>query len=60
MGVHEIFNEEEESDKKMRRYVIGCIVWTIATFAKAFSTVLSEVSIVLFIMHLKQNHKSAQ
>ena len=45
MGAYEIFHEEEESDLKLRRYVIGCILWAIATLAKAFSVVLSEVNI---------------
>ena len=50
MGTHEIFEEEEESDLKLRRYVIGCILWAIATLAKAFSAVLSEVRIGVFIV----------
>ena len=44
MGVHELFHQEEENGSRLKKYVIGCILWTIATLMKAFGLVLSQVS----------------
>ena len=44
MEDYENMDEEEESSLKLKRYIIGCIIWTFVVLMKSFSVVLSQVS----------------